>query len=173
WTAEVPLCLEAPTVPAAEVAAFWTALLAGEVEPGLDVTAVVSTANLDPRQVERAASAGWWQATHAGRPIGREDLRAGTRSQNAAGLERLATRIEPAVGWDDIVLPPRPMQLLRELVGQARRRGVVLDEWPSRHGGARREGASAPSAGPSGAGPTVAAQVAAYGRRIAQSRAGR
>ena len=24
WTAEVPLCLEAPTVPAAEVAAFWT-----------------------------------------------------------------------------------------------------------------------------------------------------
>ena len=162
WTAEVPLCLEAPTVPAAEVAAFWTALLAGEVEPGLDVTAVVSTANLDPRQVERAASAAWWQATHAGRPIGREDLRAGTRSQNAAGLERLATRIEPAVGWDDIVLPPRPMQLLRELVGQARRRGVVLDEWGMRQGGGRGEGVSALFAGPSGTGKTMAAEVIAY-----------
>ena len=132
------------------------------MEPGLDVTAVVSTANLDPRQVERAASAAWWQATHAGRPIGREDLRAGTRSQNAAGLERLATRIEPAVGWDDIVLPPRPMQLLRELVGQARRRGVVLDEWGMRQGGGRGEGVSALFAGPSGTGKTMAAEVIAY-----------
>ena len=31
-------------------------------------------------------------------------LHAGARAQNAAGLERLARRIEPAVGWTDLVL---------------------------------------------------------------------
>src|SRR6266545_2925391 len=162
WSVEVPLCLPAPTVPATEVAAYWTALLDGEVEPGLDVTAAVATANLDPRQVERAANAAWWQAVHAGRPISREDLRLGTRSQNAAGLERLATRIEPVVGWTDLVLPPRPLQLLRELVGQARRRGTVLDEWGMRQGAGRGEGVSALFAGPSGTGKTMAAEVIAY-----------
>jgi len=162
WSAQVPLCLDAPTVAASEVAGLWTALLDGDVEPGLDVPATVSTANLDPRQVERAASAAWWQAAHAGRPISREDLRVGTRSQNAAGLERLATRIEPAVGWVDIVLPPRPLQLLRELVTQARRRGVVLDEWGMRQGGGRGEGIAALFAGPSGTGKTMAAEVIAY-----------
>jgi len=162
WSVEVPLCLPAPTVPATEVAAYWTALLDGEVEPGLDVTAAVATANLDPRQVERAANAAWWQAVHAGRPISREDLRLGTRSQNAAGLERLATRIEPVVGWTDLVLPPRPLQLLRELVGQARRRCTVLDEWGMRQGAGRGEGVSALFAGPSGTGKTMAAEVIAY-----------
>jgi SpoVK/Ycf46/Vps4 family AAA+-type ATPase len=162
WSAQVPLCLAAPTVPAAEVTGLWTALLDGEVEPGLDVATAVSTANLDPGQVERAATAAWWQATHAGRPISREDLRVGTRSQNAAGLERLATRIEPAVGWTDLVLPPRPLQLLRELVTQSRRRGVVLDEWGMRQGGGRGEGIAALFAGPSGTGKTMAAEVIAY-----------
>ncbi|OLE21101.1 MAG: hypothetical protein AUG44_28695 [Actinobacteria bacterium 13_1_20CM_3_71_11] len=162
WSPQVPLCLPAPAVPAAEVTELWTALLSDDVEPGLDVAAAVSTANLDPAQVERAATAAWWQATHAGRPIGREDLRVGTRSQNAAGLERLATRIEPGVGWSDLVLPPRPLQLLRELVTQARRRGVVLDEWGMRQGGGRGEGIAALFAGPSGTGKTMAAEVIAF-----------
>ena len=33
------------------------------------------------------------------------DVAGGARAQNAAGLERLARRIEPTVGWDDLVLP--------------------------------------------------------------------
>ena len=36
--------------------------------------------------------------------ISADDLRRGVRAQNAAGLERLARRIEPEVGWDDLVL---------------------------------------------------------------------
>ena len=35
------------------------------------------------------------------------DVAAGARAQNAAGLERLARRIEPRVTWTDLVLPPR------------------------------------------------------------------
>jgi hypothetical protein len=162
WSAQVPLCLEAPAVAASDVAGLWTALVEGDLEPGLDVGSAVGAANLDPSQVERAASAAWWQAVHAGRPIGREELRFGTRSQNAAGLERLARRIEPAVGWSDIVLPERPLQLLRELASRARRRTLVLDDWGMRQGGGSGNGISALFAGPSGTGKTMAAEVLAY-----------
>ena len=41
----------------------------------------------------------------AGRDVTVDDLAAGARLQNAAGLERLALRIEPQAGWDDLVLP--------------------------------------------------------------------
>ena len=44
-----------------------------------------------------------------------DDLRRGARAQNAAGLERLARRIEPAVGWDDIVLPDAVRGQLHDL----------------------------------------------------------
>jgi hypothetical protein len=162
WSAQVPLCLEAPTVAASDVAGLWTTLVESDLEPGLDVISAVGAANLDPGQVERAASAAWWQAVHAGRPIGREELRFGTRSQNAAGLERLARRVEPGVGWSDIVLPDRPMQLLRELAGRARRRTLVLDDWGMRQGGGQGNGISALFAGPSGTGKTMAAEVIAY-----------
>ena len=40
------------------------------------------------------------------RPTTVADVSAGARAQNAAGLERLARRIEPHVTWDDLVLPP-------------------------------------------------------------------
>ena len=44
-----------------------------------------------------------------------DDLRRGVRAQNAAGLERLARRIEPEVGWDDLVLAPAVLRGLREV----------------------------------------------------------
>ena len=63
-----------------------------------------------------------------GKPVDR-DLRRGARSQNAAGLERLARRIEPAVSWDDIVLPDKALKQLRELTTRARNRERVLSDW--------------------------------------------
>jgi winged helix domain-containing protein/ATPase family protein associated with various cellular activities (AAA) len=159
WSTQVPLCIESPT---ADTTGLWPALLDGEVEAGLDVAVAVGTANLDPYQVQRAATAARWQAVHAGHRIGREELRLGTRAQNAAGLERLARRIEPCVGWPDLVLPPRPLQLLRELATRARTQHLVLDEWGMRQGGGRGSGISALFAGPSGTGKTMAAEVIAY-----------
>jgi hypothetical protein len=159
WSTQVPLCVEAPE---ADVSGLWSGLLDGEVEPGLDAVAAVGTASLDPYQVQRAARAAGWQAVYAGRPVGRDELRLGTRAQNAAGLERLARRIEPGVGWTDLVLPPRPTQLLRELATRARTQHLVLDEWGMRQGGGRGSGISALFAGPSGTGKTMAAEVIAY-----------
>ena len=102
------------------------------------------------------------QAGYAKVSVGAEELREGARSQNASGLERLAHRIRPSVGWDDLVLPKQPMRFLRELSGRARLRPHVLDSWGMREGGRRGEGISALFAGPPGTGKTMAAEVVAH-----------
>ncbi|HET9654871.1 MAG TPA: AAA family ATPase, partial [Kineosporiaceae bacterium] len=127
-----------------------------------DATKAAAITHLSPDQVRRAVTAARWHAESAGRPIGPDDVLLGTRAQNAAGLERLARRVEPGVGWDDIVLLPRPRLLLRELVARARLRDQVLDGWGMRQGGGRGGGISALFAGPPGTGKTMAAEVVAH-----------
>ncbi len=90
-----------------------------------------------------------------------EDLRRGARAQNAAGLERLARRVEPAVGWDDIVLPESARGQLHDLASRARNRDQVLIEWKMRKGGGRGRGVTALFAGDSGTGKTMSAEVIA------------
>lgn len=91
-----------------------------------------------------------------------EDLRAGARAQNAAGLERLAGRVRPAVAWDDLVLPPAVVDQLRELASRARYRDVVLDGWGmGRASSTRGRGLAALFAGDSGTGKTMSAEVMA------------
>ncbi len=89
------------------------------------------------------------------------DLLAGVRGQNAAGLERLARRVEPAVAWADLVLPAQVLTQLRELVARVRRRERVLDDWGLAHGGSRGRGVKALFAGESGTGKTMSAEVLA------------
>jgi hypothetical protein len=162
WSAQVPLVIEAPAAGASEILHLWEAVLDDDTVSGLDLRAAVATANLAPAQVQRAATAAWWQARHAGRPVGGPELRQGIQLQNAAGLERLAHRVEPAVGWPDIVLPPRPRQLLHELTLRVRHHARVLDEWGMRRTAGSNAGVSALFAGPSGTGKTMAAEVIAY-----------
>lgn len=135
----------------AEQAAVWSAELGGGPVP-LELT----TLRLLPRQVRRAVA--------AARLTGKVDgatLVAAARGQNATGLERLARRIAPAVGWDDLVLPPRTLTALRHLAGRAAHRGRVLDDWGLRRGGGRGEAVTALFVGESGTGKTMAAEVVA------------
>jgi len=89
-----------------------------------------------------------------------EDISAGARAQNAAGLERLARRIEPIVGWDDLVLPPVVDAQLHELTARARHRETVVDRWGMGQR-ARARGITALFAGDSGTGKTMSAEVLA------------
>ena len=82
-------------------------------------------------------------------------------SQNAAGLERLARRTEPEVGWDDLVLTPTVRRSLLELAARARHRDQVLTQWRMRRGGGRGRGVIALFAGDSGTGKTMSAEVIA------------
>jgi len=116
---------------------------------------------LGPGQVARAVRAASAAALIGTGAITAEDLRRGARAQNAAGLERLARRVEPAVGWDDIVLPESASSQLHDLASRARNRDQVLIEWKMRKGGGRGRGVTALFAGDSGTGKTMSAEVIA------------
>ncbi|HEY8788661.1 MAG TPA: ATP-binding protein [Actinopolymorphaceae bacterium] len=158
WSRNVPLTLDVAEPGPAEQHAVWTAYLAGA-----DVDAAAETVQfrLSPEQVGRAAQAGLLQAAHDGTAVTGEHLRAGARGQNAAGLDRLARRVQPAVGWPDLVLPAEHVRQLRELADRARNRQLVLGGWKMRPGGGRGRGVSGLFAGDSGTGKTLAAEVIA------------
>ena len=96
-----------------------------------------------------------------GRGLESRDLYGGARAQNAAGLERLARRIEPVVAWPDLVLPRPIVGQLRELAGRARHRDLVLDEWGMGRRSSKGRGITALFAGDSGTGKTMSAEVIA------------
>lgn len=161
WSRAVPFHCEATPAHAEERAELWRLGVNGEKAPGLDPAAATFQFRLTSDQVERAAHAARVQARAAGRPVDAADLRAGARAQNASGLEKLARRIEPAVGFADLVLPDDVLEQLRELTVRARQKGRVLDEWQMAGAASRRRGLTALFAGASGTGKTMAAEVVA------------
>ncbi|WP_432947693.1 ATP-binding protein [Kribbella sp. CA-253562] len=161
WANEVPLELTVPAVPDEARADLWRTVLDGRWETGLDPATATSTFRLAPDAVVRAARSAMLQAGHLGRPVSAEDLRAGARRQNGAGLEQLAHRISPAVRLADLVLPHEQHELVSEVVARARRRSTVLDAWGMRQTGRRGDGISALFAGPPGTGKTMAVEAVA------------
>jgi AAA+ superfamily predicted ATPase len=165
WSDRVPLIVDTVRLTLAERADMWRREL-GAAADGLDVDDIAGQYVFGPRQVVAAITAA--QALSRAMPDGTEgdtpgdgELRRGARSQNAAGLERLARRIEPRVSWSDIVLPEKPLRQLRELTSRARNRERVLTDWQMRPGGGRGCGITALFAGDSGTGKTMAAEVIA------------
>ena len=159
WTDEPPLCVEAPVLVPSDRSALW-ALHLGR-DSGLDHDTLAGHLTLGPDQVPRAIQAARRSSTLVGGPLTAADLMRGVRTQNAAGLERLARRIEPAVGWDDLVLAPAVTRALRELTARARHRHTVLTTWKMRRGGGRGHGITALFGGDSGTGKTLSAEVIA------------
>jgi hypothetical protein len=139
----------------------WRSTLDGRLPDTLDAAAVTAHFRLSSGQIRRAAGAALRQADLAGVPVEPAHLRQGARSVNAGRLERLARRIEPGVGWADLVLPAVTAAQLRELCARARHRDRVLDEWGMRPGGGRGRGVTGLFAGDSGTGKTMSAEVIA------------
>ncbi|WP_405686051.1 ATP-binding protein [Streptomyces sp. NBC_00057] len=161
WSAAPPLLLHAPRVEPSTRAALWTDAYDAPVPETIDVDRLLSPFLLTPEQITRAAR-GAAQTTHLdGGTLTPDHVRQGARAQNAAGLDRLARRIEPTVTWNDLVLPPDTHAQLRELTARARHRDRVLGEWGMRPGGGRGRGVSALFAGDSGTGKTMSAEVIA------------
>ncbi|WP_406208287.1 ATP-binding protein [Kitasatospora sp. NBC_01560] len=76
-------------------------------------------------------------------------------------LGALAQRLEPRVGWDDIVLPAQELGLIRQIADQVAQRGTVYQNWGFGDRVTRGLGISALFTGPSGTGKTMAAEVLA------------
>ena len=163
WSRVVPVLVDVNAPTAADRAGLWRAWLksAGEIEGGRDAGDLTVHFRLTPEQIHRAAVAAQIQATADGGQVAPAHLRAGARAQNAAGLEALARRVEPRVGWDDLVLPPPTLLGLKELAARARHRDQVIDEWGLRPGGGRGRGITGLFAGDSGTGKTMSAEVIA------------
>jgi ATPase family associated with various cellular activities (AAA) len=157
WSPQVPLQAEAPLLGAADRIRIWHSELDGFAEAG----PLPAHLLLGPEQIARAVRAARLSGLAGDRPAGPAPLLTGAREQNAAGLERLARRIEPAVGWPDLVLPATVTGQLRELAARARHRDQVLTDWRMRPGGGRGRGITALFAGDSGTGKTMSAEVIA------------
>ncbi|KIF77607.1 ATPase, partial [Streptomyces sp. 150FB] len=161
WSARPPLLLHAPRVEPAVRAALWHEAYDAPVPPPLDIGTLLAPFLLTPDQVEGAARSAAQTARLDGGALRPHHVSQGARAQNAAGLDRLARRIEPAVTWDDLVLPADTHAQLRELTARARFRDQVLGAWGMRPGGGRGRGVSALFAGDSGTGKTMSAEVIA------------
>ncbi len=160
WSSRVPVLCEATAPAVSERAELWRIWLDGS-GAGVDLSPVIYQFRLSPSQIKRAAEAARLHAVADGRDIGSADLVAGARSQNAAGLERLARRVQPTVGFADLVVPRETLEQLRELKARAKYRDRVLGDWKMGGPAARRKGLTALFAGESGTGKSMAAEVLA------------
>ena len=162
WSRDPPLVVDAPVPALATRHDLWVTSLNGDQPEGFDPAAATIAFRLTPEQIDRAAQAARHAATAADRTMTVADVAAGARAQNAAGLERLARRIEPSVAWKDLVLPGVVEAQLRELTARARHRDRVVGEWRMGTTGARGIGITALFAGDSGTGKTMSAEVVGH-----------
>jgi hypothetical protein len=163
WSDLPVLTVPAEPVDAVDRTAAWLRALDGHattMDPA-EASGALAPYTLNPAQVGRAARVAAGLAVLDGVPVTAAHLRDGARAQNGAGLARLARRVEPAVGWDDLVLPDPVRAQLGELAMRARHRERVLGQWRMRPGGGRGHGVMALFAGESGTGKTMSAEVVA------------
>ena len=151
------LVLEAPMPSFAERREAWAAL-SGAAEVG-DVGAKF---RLSIGQIADGAQVACLAAATRGEEIpSASDLDLGARQASSTRLAELASRLNPAFGWDDLVLPDRQLEVLRSISAYLRHRDLVLSEWGYERTVARNQGLKVLFAGESGTGKTMAGQVLA------------
>jgi hypothetical protein len=151
------LSLEVPPPTAAEQRAVWHQALGGSADGRLDGLAAQFRLGATAIRAAAAASKG---AGRGPEEVGRRAW-AACRARARPRLDGLARRIEPAAGWDDLVLPPAQMRVLREIAAHVRHRETVYERWGFAVRGARGLGISALFTGASGTGKTMTAEVLA------------
>lgn len=128
------------------------------------VEALVAQFDLSPAEI-RAASAEVLGG-RGGEGAPEAALWEACRVQARPRLDDLAQRIEPAAGWEDLILPGLQHQMLRDIVAHVRHRARVYEAWGFAAGSSRGLGISALFAGDSGTGKTMAAEVLAGELRL-------
>jgi hypothetical protein len=95
-----------------------------------------------------------------------EELWNACRVQARPQLDNLAQRIDIHAAWNEIVLPPPQLAMLREIAAHVRQRAKVYETWGFAQKCARGLGISALFSGASGTGKTLAAEVLANELRL-------
>jgi AAA+ superfamily predicted ATPase len=148
----------------AEQEALWAAELAGAgVEPNGQVRTLASQFSLGAGAIRGICS----QLVGAESPAeSARELWEACRRQARVRLDDLAERVEGAAAWEDLVMPPLQVDLLRQIAAHLRCREQVYHTWGFRKPGARGLGTSALFHGASGTGKTLAAEVLATELRL-------
>jgi ATPase family associated with various cellular activities (AAA) len=139
---------------------LWEQALGGAAARlGSTLEAVASEFRLSAQDIQRAGAALAREAAMLADPAAA--LWQACRAMERPRLEGLAQHIEPAAGWDDLVLPEVQKAILRQITAQLRHRLTVHDRWGFAAKNTRGLGISALFEGESGTGKTMAAEVLA------------
>ena len=151
------IVVEVPLPTFAERRGAWAALA------GLDeVDDVAAKFRLSIAQIADAAEVARQTAAVEGSAApGPGHLDLGARRASSGRLGELAVRLDPAFGWNQLVLPERPLEVLHSISAYLRHRDLVLAEWGYGRTVARAQGLKTLFAGESGTGKTMGAQVLA------------
>ena len=142
-----------------------------------DLAMLAGRFRLTPLQIAQAArtaqlNSRWrWARTesHANTRDGSlslDELSSAARSQCGQELARLAHKMEPHYGWEDLVLPSDPKAQLREICAQAECRPIVYGQWGFDRKLSLGKGLNVLFAGSPGTGKTMAAEVIAHELRL-------
>jgi len=152
------LLVEVPLPALAERRVVWAALTSTD-----HVEEVAAKFRLSVGQIAEGAEAARLAAASRGEaaPLP-ADLDLGARQASSTRIGELATRLEPAFDWNDLVLPERQREVLASVSSYLRHRDLVLSEWGYDRAVARDQGMKVLFAGESGTGKTMAGQVLAH-----------
>jgi ATPase family protein associated with various cellular activities (AAA)/winged helix domain-containing protein len=152
---ETTVIVEIPLPSLAERKEAWAALAGAD-----EVNDVSAKFRLSIGQIADAAEVARLAAHAQGRTTPTsDDLDLGARQASSTKLAELAARLEPAFGWEDLVLPDRQLEVLKSISAYLRHRDLVLSEWGYEKTIARNQGLKVLFAGESGTGKTMSGQV--------------
>jgi hypothetical protein len=157
----VLMWLDFPLPDYAQRRALWERGLPDQLPAPIDVATLAGQFLLTAAQIRDALSSARDQARQRGSAVTEQDLLAAARAHSSPGLSGLARKITPRYAWDDIVLPPEQIAILREIVATVRGRHRVLNEWGVGRKLVPSDGITILFAGPPGTGKTMAAEVIA------------
>ena len=155
--------VDIPQLDAGERLTMFRALLAGRVVLGEDVSLeeLATKFHFTPRQIVYATRQAAGLGRVSGKPVDACQMHQCCYRQVVHKLDTLASRIQPAHTWDDVILPQATKRLLRQACAHVRYSHQVYGTWGFQKKVSYGRGLSILFAGVPGTGKTMCAQIMA------------
>ena len=155
--------VDLPQLDAGERLTMFRALLAGRVQLGEDVSLeeLATKFHFTPRQIVYATRQAAGLGRVSGKPVDACQMHQCCYRQVVHKLDSLASRIQPAHTWDDVILPQATKRLLRQACAHVRYSHQVYGTWGFQQKVSYGRGLSILFAGVPGTGKTMCAQIMA------------
>lgn len=160
WLRRLPVVIEAPPTPVAVRQEIWRSRLGPDVDLADDVWADLLALRLSPEDIAQVARHARTVSTARGEALSGDTVRDAVRRLSGSHVPGTWGSRRPPT-FDDLVLPPAPLQSLKEVVSWARHREQVLAQGSIAGKGGKGRGILALFSGAPGTGKTLAAGVIA------------